>query len=380
MKRHIHHILLAVIAGLACASGLGAEHVVITRDLSLVTGTVIGIESNEIVVRRGDGPSIDRIPRSMSLGILNRDAVTTTVSGLGLLVLADGQRLPGRAELSDGKLVWMHDKFGPIPIELERMQSLVLDSTATAPAVGAEDVVLLGNGDRIEGVIVSIGSEVSIERGREPNLSRTEVPLERVAALSLVNPSRSGGATRLWMGNGTVVDVDQVTYQADSVLRFRTIALAPKAKEFGLPFAEVRGLGMSESRLIPFASLAPTSVSGPIERYAVPAPQPDEVAAPLGLSDVRFSGPATIEYTLPAAALRFSAVLRLARSAMAWGDVDVVIRDGDAERWRGTLNAAQPTRKILIPMTSTALTIELLEGRHGPVQDQVIFERAMLAP
>jgi len=322
------------------------------------------------------------VPRSECLGLIADHVRPSPPPDSGLLIFADGQRLPGRAELDDGQLVWVHEKFGAVSIDLEKVQSIAFEPGRIATVAGAEDVVVLLNGDRLEGVVASLGTTVMLERGTGAIRSNVSIPLERIATLSLVTPPRPASGSRLWLANGSVLDVT-VKPGGDSFLLFEISTLQTSDRSRSVPMNEVRGISFGtpfgSQGITPLASITPTTVSGPAERYLVPWPALDDPAAPLGLAAIALSGPAMVTYPVPVG-VRFSTVARLAREALEWGDVELVVRDGAVERWRGVLNAGAAVHEIVLDLEGTSLTLELLEGRHGPVQDLVVLERAILAP
>lgn len=387
MSRPIRAILrhsLLVVAVLAVPHAARADHDLLMADLSIRRGRVVAFDETSILFREGAAlpagaaESATPVPRAECLGLIADHVRSSPPSDSGLLVFADGQRLPGRAELDDGQLVWVHEKFGAVSIDLEEVQSIAFEPGRIAPRPGAEDVVVLLNGDRLEGIVASLGTAIVLERGAGATRSEVAIPLERVATLSLVTPPRQAVGPRLWLANGSVIDVS-VKPGGDSILQFEIATLRTSSRNRSVPMGEVRGISFGTGAITPLASIEPTLVSGPPERYRVPAPAVDDPAAPLGLAAIALSGPMSVSYTVPAG-VRLSAVARLPREALEWGDVELVVRDGAVERWRGVLNALAPMHEILVELEGRSLTLELLEGRHGPVQDVVLLERAILAP
>ena len=59
--------------------------------------------------------------------------------------------------------------------------------------------------------------------------------------------------------------------------------------------------------MIPLASLKPTEVSGPPQRFRIPPPDATDDQAFLELSPLHFRGPLTARYRLPDNATRFAA-------------------------------------------------------------------------
>ena len=90
--------------------------------------------------------------------------------------------------------------------------------------------------------------------------------------------------------------------------------------------------------------------------------------------------PIVVRYVLPEPGMRFLARAVLPRKDRGWGDLEIVVRDGARELLRSRLDAQHPAVAIDLPISGTDLTIELLEGRNGPVQDTVLLLRPLLIP
>jgi hypothetical protein len=103
-----------------------------------------------------------------------------------------------------------------------------------------------------------------------------------------------------------------------------------------------------------------------------------EPDAPVGLSPIELRGPVVVRYSLPSGAIRFAAQAVLPDSARQWGDLELIVRSDDAEVFRMRLNAESPAGEINVALTGRELTLELTAGAHGPIQDQVILNRAMI--
>ncbi|MGE3109442.1 MAG: hypothetical protein AB7G11_15505 [Phycisphaerales bacterium] len=131
-------------------------------------------------------------------------------STLGVIELVDGQRLGVRlatdASPDPDTLYWESSLFGRLNVRLDRVRRLrfsPVPATTAAPHASKDDVVVLQNGDRLVGLIDRIGPTVSIEiDGRV-----VDTPSRQVAQIDLVNPPRPPAGSRLWLTDGTVVDV-----------------------------------------------------------------------------------------------------------------------------------------------------------------------------
>ena len=80
----------------------------------------------------------------------------------GLLILADGQRLPGeamlRAQPQDGTLAWMHPWLGRIDVPVDLIESVLLNAAAVAPPPSDADIWLFGRVESPQSGMASSGA------------------------------------------------------------------------------------------------------------------------------------------------------------------------------------------------------------------------------
>ena len=371
--------LLAVAPGAIAASG---NFMLVRRDVPVQIVEVAEIGEQRLVVRE-DGGEWASVSRQRCVALLRLDAVVVPRLQ-GWLRLADGQRFPGQAlsgaRVAEGVFVWSQSSWlGRLRVPLERIASVTLSGSATVPSPGEADVLVLANGDRVEGFVTALGDPISLEvpNDLDRGSSVIDLPLGRVAAVRMVTPRQRPTGQRLWFIDGTVVDVQQVTLGDDGFYRL-----------YGVPFAEeppdrvaleaVAAVLFDPDALVAFSSLVPRRVEGPVTRYVVPHPAVLDDHAPLSLSRVEFRGPVTAHYVLPAGAAYFAAEAQLPESSRAWGDCLLKVRSDDREVFSQRLNAETPTTVIGVRLTGSTLTIEVTEGSAGPIHDRVILLRGLI--
>jgi hypothetical protein len=341
--------------------------------------------------------SWDRIPLNECIALLNPGA-TLRQHLTGLLVLADGQRLPGEhtpagsaeAPGDPPGVSWTHPWLGQLQVPLNAVATVAFAGSATAPPPGGLDVVLLANGDRREGLVMSIGDSVTLEvdrAGEPPQL--IEIQIDLVAAITMV-PTRTAGAKsarRIWFDEGTVIDAQSIAVGDDGFVRMAGSPLISGTQPTRVGLQQIAAILLDPRGMIPLASLSPSRVEGPSTRYMLPAPAPSNPQAPLGLSAIEYSGPLVARYILPPGAQRLIAEAELPPNSRRYGDFELVIRSNDSELFRVRLNAAHPVASINValggPVSASSesgreLTIELMEGGGGPIQDRLILHRPML--
>jgi hypothetical protein len=351
------------------------------------------------------------------IALLNPDAESGSRPARGLLMLADGQRLPGEAVTAveppvPDTLAWNHPWIGRIDVPFKLIAAVLLTDDAVAPPQGSADVVLTVNGDRQEGFITAIGDPVTIEvtpaTGTDGALATPQsvnIPLDRVVAITMVAPRQPGVGRRVWFAEGTVLDVQSVAVGDDGYVRMSGGALLGSAATAGgeknvsaaggaannrrnanqpprVGISDIAAMLFDREALVPLALLPPVRVEGPSTRYLLPKPALLDPDAALGLSTIEYSGPLVVRYALPAGCQRFIASAELPREMREWGDCELIVRIDDEQVFRTHLSAQTPTAAINAPLPAKGagreLTIEITAGAHGPIQDLVRLRRAML--
>ena len=277
-------------------------------------------------------------------------------------------------------LVWNQSSWlGRMKVPLSTIESVTFTGSATVASTGERDVLLLANGDRLEGYIISLGDPITVEPLNDTGevAPTIELPLDRVSSVRMVTPTQRPKGRRLWLIDGTIFDVEEVTLGDDGFFRLEGIQFSDDDSK-RIEIEGVAAVLFNQERLVPFSRLSPRRVQGPPTRYVVPEPRALDEQASLGLSRVEFRGPLVAQYILPHGASWFAAEARLPLTAWTWGDCDLVIRDDGRVVFSQRLNAAEPTATIGVPLTGSLLSVEITEGSAGPIQDQVVLFRAMV--
>jgi hypothetical protein len=316
---------------------------------------------------------------------------TTTVD------LADGQRFAGHpmGRPGDGAILeWSNPDFvdhGIMPIPLELVRRITLGPTARAPKemqAGARDVLVLVNGDTLDGFVESIGDPTRI--GHDG--AAVDIPLERIAEIRLGGPAVPPSGLMIWLASGSVARVSSLSTDGSSELK---VILAPmdstgsgtESLRADLPLARLHAAAFDMARLAPLAAIAPSRQEGSPERvFSEPLRIGPALGAVLGAPDIEFPGPMTVSWTLPAGAERLGGVAELPEACRTWGDCILVMTIGTREPrevFRARLSAESPRAEfnIALPAPSgsgSVLTATVEAGLYGPIQDRVVLERAVL--
>jgi hypothetical protein len=394
MTPALHLLVLAACAvqaeGPAAAPGAGTSaaaterFLLIERDLE-----VRPVRPAEITERRlvhvDEALGLTTVPLERCIAILAREPAPPPPAP-GLLTLSDGQRFPGQpisgAPGAAGLVVWSSPRFGRLEVPLDRVESVSFAPGIEPPAPGTQDVVLLANGDLLEGFIAELGDPISIELTTEAGLPRTQVPLQRVAAARLVTPRVSPAGRRVWLSDGTVVDAERLALGDDGYVRLGTVPLSREPEQRLLLLDEVLAILFQPGAMAPLADLGPVTIDGPETRFMIPPPRIVGRQPPLNLAPIELRGPLTAHYPLPAGAMRFAAEAALPRASRAWGDCELIVRCGEEVLVRQRLCGETPAASfnVVIPAgTATKrLSIEVADGGNGPIHDRIVLTHAMV--
>lgn len=389
MKKIIQIILIIsflIESNTVCA--LDNQFTLITRDQYIEDIFLIEITDNTISVQDEFGAA-KKYAIKDCVGVVNPSIdldypYGRRRSSTGLLVLTDGQHFPGQPKIQSSErensvLLWQH-RLGAGPnlnleIDLESIAWARIGSEINPPDADESDAVLLSNGDLIEGFVKSITDPLTIESDGND----IKVDLEKVSAVRLVNPpvQQRKDSHRLWLLTGTIIDVGGLLLGDDGILRF-TLPMTENNQPSSINMAQIAGILFDATALTPLAEIEAHDVVGPPSRYIVTPPHKMEGNAALGLASIEMHGPVTARYRLPARAERFMASFKLHPSAGAWADCQVIVKDDDREVFMANLSQAKPETSVNVEMHGSELTIEITEGLHGPIQDYIVIEEAMI--
>lgn len=292
-----------------------------------------------------------------------------------MLILTDGQRFSGTPAGGSGEsLRWQATSAGMVEAPLERIDRVILapqlDPGPDPAALG--DIVILTNGDRLDGYVAALGDriEIEVEGGRIIDL-----PMQRAAVIDLANPPAERSGAYMWFADGAVARLraegEQYWLQA-----------APSGWESTAPLERARAFVYDASRITALSDL-PVGDYQPISRRWTPAPIVDRGAgAPLWSAPVELPGPMRVIWPLPDNAVRFGAIIALRDDSRVWGDCEVIVgqvRAGaQVELGRVRLDSAQPAAQLTVDVTAGDLIITVEPGASGPIQDRVRITGALL--
>ena len=375
-------------------AGATEGRVLVTKDLKRIQANDPSFEGSTVRYRDGLGrPSAAQLSdvlavlpgEARGLGVRReiewRELGDPDSTPSGRLELVDGQVLPGRPDKGAHdaeRLGWRHARIGALDIPLDLVRRLVLrPAGAETVAPERDDVIVLTNGDKLRGVVeeVRFGSgEIQVSVGS----TRSVVALDRVVQIVFSNPSKPAAGARLWLRDRTVIAACALVFK-DGDLECAPLLGGPAQK---IPLGEISACALVPERLVPLASLTPTSVQAREGRvWTAPPVVQDAATAPLGAADIELPGPMSVSWELPgkASAVGFSA--ELPPAARALGACALVAQVDGVEAARERLSADHPRATMIVPTGSAAparLTLLIESGERGPIQNRVLLRGAVV--
>ncbi len=327
--------------------------------------------------------------RETRVGRARPDSSDAAARPEGYIELVDGQRFPGGHARTSGDqdaILWAHPTFGMLSFGLDRVADVVMDAAIVDRNGGlgdlpiderVEDEILLTNGDRLSGFLVSLGDPVEIEIDGVT----VTIPPERVAAVQLANRAEMLQGIVVWLEDGTVAVVASLDGDRSQGMTIRL----DQDHEAQLRTEVLRAVTFDAARLEALANIDPVAQE-PIERRLLTEPMrvlsSDDSASELNAPDIELPGPMLVRWNLPEGARRFGAVAEMPMRAMPWGDCELVVYvDGD-EIIRRRLNESSPRLDFNIPLgafdSAKVMEIHVEPGEYGPINDRVILRRPLL--
>ena len=244
---------------------------VIDKSLLARTGDPVRIEDSRVLVFDGPPGLPSIIPSEEFLAVVTTPNTSRSTflshrnssarSGddapitVPYLELVDGQRFPGTLRPSDtGEPVWRSAWLKDIRFDLDRISRLNLseDGRAVPDAVDA-DVVVLANGDRIEGLVADIGFNVEIEVDRpDGETNSVMIPLDRIASISLVNPIEPGNGAMTWLRGGHRILSESIRILGDGYVSLMSPQVGGGTAEIPLDF--LVATVVDANRVLPLAT------------------------------------------------------------------------------------------------------------------------------
>ncbi|MEC8321817.1 MAG: hypothetical protein VX012_10445 [Planctomycetota bacterium] len=374
---------------------IGRIHRVVDETMTVIEGDPLLIDESMVVVHaegedeRFSRPIDDVVflivgpGHSRDLVVSDRMAATRAGDDVPIaspyLELTDGQRIPGSLHPGDrGEPVWRSAWVRDLEFDLDRIGALRLVPGTRVPEAVDEDVLVLTNGDRLNGLMLEVGNEVVIEverPGRDPET--VGVPIDRVAAVSLVNPVVPRRGTMTWLRGGHRIGSESIRIGDDGYLRLQDPAVGGDTVEIPVEF--LMGVAMDAARITPLSSLEIVVEPGPAAGIRPWIPEASVAVGhhPLDAAPVRLDGPLAAKIVLPSPGLRLVATLERPIDAGP-GSCRVRILDGDVVEEEFVVDAADPLHRIDTSISGDRITIEIDDHGDGPFNDSIVLREAFV--
>ena len=308
----------------------------------------------------------------------------------GVLRLTDGQVIPGFLVTTDEPgeaIAWRSRRIGQFSIPLERAWTMSFAETAHAITMPQRDTAILGNSDRIEGFVEGIGKHLLIEAAGQ----KTSIPIERVTSIALANPPVPGSMPLVFLSDGSALTASEFASSppnAKGAPNATATAQWTLASESGIGVVDLEGIDaivFDPRAIVPLGSIDIEKAAGVDGRRWTPTPHvsPSETA-PIGLSSITISGPAQVDWKLPAGTTKFGTSVQLPPDAQAWGNATVaVLAAGPTgmfkEVAKADLSAEKPAAEIVADLADArTLRLEVRGKSYADVQARVILQQPVL--
>lgn len=393
-------LLCALDASAAAPTDAGGRRVLLDRQLRAQTVDVIGFDSGRVTYVDENGRRRESSPGEIlalvpaSLPPAGDPAASTPEPGApaaptpahaGVLELLTGERYPGDFAGGVGaqdSIIWRHPRLGRFECPLDAVARAGMTEAGVrfihAPVppgnpAATLDRVLLLNGDRLDGYLVSFSDTAEMKIDGE---SRTfQTPLIAGLALAGGKPERMHGQA-VWLEDGTVARVASARTPAPGAV----MVSLEGGQSASYPWTSLIAVAFDAGALLPLASIEPRDQQ-PIGERPMLDPlriRRDAISpAPINAWDIELPGPMRVAWAIPQGASRLACLAELPKAAMPWGDCELVLTIDGKEAFRRRLHQGDPSVEINIPLTGKELAASVEPGNYGPINDRVFLRRAL---
>ena len=348
---------------------------VVGFDLSVSSGTLAYLDPERLVLIEDGSDSRTVNPDEIAYLMVDGpdDSITRiqAPSYSGRIWITDGSYYSTEPVVRRDSLIWKNDLVGRLSISLDDIVAFNSSSMTIPIPSPDDDLVVLENGDRIEGLIDEVDRNVRVEQA---DGSVIDIPLERVSSFTLINEESPSSSARMWSIDGDRIALDSYRYEEGLGLIFgdQRIHLP------GLP-GRVTSFTHDVDRLIPLVDqpVRTLGIEGKL-RYHNPPPTNEVGIWPLDAAPMLISGPIRLEWDLPKPDLGLIASAVLPPTFQRHGSVELIISDETGELLRRVLTRDQPTCDIRLRIRGRRLVMELHENGDGPLQDSIRLQQAIL--
>jgi hypothetical protein len=322
----------------------------------------------------------DAVPDPSGVAALLVDGRTAAVREMpGTLLLADGQRIHGELSTKGGSAVWKSVWLPDRTITAEGVRAIVLEGDVPAAATDA-DVVLLRNGDRVDGIVTAVAATgATVERTGSKDA--VQLPWDRIRAISFVAPAAPASGVRVWMADGSVIDSARASWMNTDFLRLG--GSGPGDPPVTLPRNFVLGVRGMPGSVVPLGSIGCTASDASDAagmRYANRPPLAEAGEWALDAAPLTVEGPVLLRYAGVPNGGRLVARVERPERVRSVGATELVLRAAGKELARQRFDATNARANWCITLPPGPFELELLAADGDPAGDLVVLEQALVIP
>lgn len=281
----------------------------------------------------------------------------------------DGQRMAGEFDVAGDQLRWRNRDLGWTSLDLERLAWIGPPELMISDPP-ARDRVTLVNGDRLEGFVNALRADRGIEIER-PGSKPGEAPertwhdlAKGVMAIQLVPRGHPAAGWRLWLRDGSVLDVDAWQRVGERAV-LTGCHLPGAASPISIPWRSIRAVQDPRRSVRALASRRWTSEDVPgTPRLAPASADAPELPASLEMRPLDLHGPGTFAAEVPKGCLvtvRLEAPPELAKDT----DCVAVMMDGDRVVASGVVRGSSAPLQVKDTIQSGRLVVKIEAGPRG---------------
>ncbi|MFM7806390.1 MAG: hypothetical protein ACKPEA_00495 [Planctomycetota bacterium] len=311
---------------------------------------------------------------------------TTTVReddlATSMLGIDDGQVIGGGFNVVQDALWWRSRAIGAIQVDLERVAWIGPPALAGQPAPVRDHVSLI-NGDHVDGFVNALQADrgVEIETGTGgASPTRTWYDLSKIASIQLAPRPRPATGWRLWLRDGSVIDMDAWKREGSRV-SLRGLHLPGAAPRVMIAWDEVLGIQRNSSCVTALSSLPWKAIDATDTPRLAPAQiRVNPWVQPIDVRSFDLHGPGTFVARVPDG--RWVLDLTLAVPAALAGRTGCTVQmlAGDRELVRVRLGPGTKPTPVHAAIEGGDLRVVISESAHGALGAAVRLDDAMLVP
>lgn len=347
-----------------------------------------------------DGASFLSFAKDATVGIVGQDAVpggSDDVRALlldarapaggefpGVMVLTDGERLPGRMQSRDGGPArWFSPWRAPRPMDTEGIRSIVFVPGMVPSEPSDADVVKLRNGDQVTGFVTAITLKgVDVEQGAGADRKTIHLAMESVGAITLAGPAGTRAGVRVWTVDGSVIDAPTAQWMNAEYLVLSTVGGSSR-ESITLPRRQVLAMQSNPGSATALASLAPV-ISAPTGTLGMRFGNGTSTVLPgiwgLDAAPIEVEGPVSLAYPASKGSRRLVAEAHRPAAARSAGRIDLVVTSAGKEIVRERLDSNHATIQLRADLPADAFEVQVLPVDGNAAGCFVVLERALLLP